>query len=67
MGRDTGPRQLGLEALVRCPRTQAPVATLTKGRGCVSGSQLLNLREECEKGDDYDFDMIDGYDELKCV
>ncbi|QUC17978.1 uncharacterized protein UV8b_02219 [Ustilaginoidea virens] len=33
--------------------------------GCVSGSQLQNLRDECDKGDDgWDFDAIDGYDEL---
>lgn len=33
--------------------------------GCVSGSQLQNLRDECDKGDgDWDFDVIDGYDEL---
>ncbi|QPG96302.1 hypothetical protein C2857_003798 [Epichloe festucae Fl1] len=33
--------------------------------GCVSGSQLQNLRDECDKGDgEWDFDTIDGYDEL---
>ncbi|KUI57649.1 hypothetical protein VP1G_04967 [Cytospora mali] len=33
--------------------------------GCVSGAQIENLREAIRKGDDeYDFDMIDGYDEL---
>ncbi|GAB0136224.1 hypothetical protein EsDP_00004535 [Epichloe bromicola] len=36
--------------------------------GCVSGSQLQNLRDECDKGDgDWDFDTIDGYDELTQV
>ena len=36
------------------------------GRGCVSGAQLLSMRELCEDGgDECDFDMIDGYDELK--
>lgn len=34
-------------------------------RGCVSGKQLENLREEIRKDDSYDFDMIDGYDEIK--
>ena len=35
-------------------------------RGCVSGAQLLSMRELCEDGGDTcDFDMIDGYDELK--
>ncbi|TQS33002.1 hypothetical protein Golomagni_06669 [Golovinomyces magnicellulatus] len=33
--------------------------------GCVSGAQMLGMREECDQGDgDYDFDMVDGYDEL---
>ncbi|PHH88273.1 hypothetical protein CDD83_7757 [Cordyceps sp. RAO-2017] len=33
--------------------------------GCVSGSQLVNLQEACSQGDEtYDFDAIDGYDEL---
>ncbi|KUI73385.1 hypothetical protein VM1G_08936 [Cytospora mali] len=33
--------------------------------GCISGAQIENLREAIGKGDDeYDFDMIDGYDEL---
>ncbi|POS80812.1 protein kinase rad3 [Diaporthe helianthi] len=33
--------------------------------GCVSGKQLQNLREDICKGDNsYDFDMIDGYDEI---
>ncbi|KAG6003023.1 hypothetical protein E4U43_000979 [Claviceps pusilla] len=36
--------------------------------GCVSGSQLQNLRDECDKGDgEWDFDTIDGYDELTQV
>lgn len=34
-------------------------------RGCVSGAQLVNIQDLCRKDDDsYDFDMIDGYDEL---
>lgn len=37
-------------------------------RGCVSGSQLVNLQEACDQGDGkYDFDSIDGYDELRLV
>ncbi|KAJ2970807.1 hypothetical protein NQ176_g8009 [Zarea fungicola] len=33
--------------------------------GCVSGDQMLRLREECDKGaNEWDFDQIDGYDEL---
>lgn len=29
---------------------------------------MLNLKEACEQGDDnYDFDTIDGYDELRLV
>ncbi|KAG5942730.1 hypothetical protein E4U59_000919 [Claviceps monticola] len=33
--------------------------------GCVSGSQLQNLQEECDKGNgEWDFDTIDGYEEL---
>lgn len=33
-------------------------------RGCVSGKQLENLRDDIRDGDSYDFDMIDGYDEI---
>lgn len=37
-------------------------------RGCVSGAQIENLREAIRTGDDeYDFDMIDGYDEMGYV
>jgi hypothetical protein len=37
-------------------------------RGCVSGAQLLNLQEACDDGNgNYDFDTIDGYDELRLV
>lgn len=33
--------------------------------GCVSGAQVGNLQDACDKGDgDYDFDRIDGFDEL---
>ncbi|KKY37634.1 putative protein kinase rad3 [Diaporthe ampelina] len=32
--------------------------------GCVSGKQLENLRDDIRNGDSYDFDMIDGYDEI---
>lgn len=39
---------------------------LTLDRGCVSGQQLENIQEFIRQGDgSYDFDMIDGYDELK--
>lgn len=36
-------------------------------RGCVSGKQLENLRDYIAVGGEakYDFDMIDGYDELE--
>lgn len=41
------------------------VAANPVSRGCVSGSQMTKLREACEQdGDKYDFDVIDGYDEL---
>ncbi|KAL7812367.1 hypothetical protein V8C44DRAFT_69480 [Trichoderma aethiopicum] len=34
--------------------------------GCVSGSQLVNLQEACGGDpDNYDFDAIDGFDELQ--
>lgn len=34
-------------------------------RGCVSGQQIENLRDAIAKGDgEYDFDAIDGYDEM---
>ncbi|PTB61530.1 zf-PARP-domain-containing protein, partial [Trichoderma citrinoviride] len=34
--------------------------------GCVSGSQLVNLQEACGNDpDNYDFDAIDGFDELQ--
>lgn len=37
-------------------------------RGCVSGSQLQNLKDECDKGGgNFDFDAIDGYEEITCV
>ncbi|KAH8754115.1 hypothetical protein F5883DRAFT_187045 [Diaporthe sp. PMI_573] len=32
--------------------------------GCVSGKQIENLREDIREGDSFDFDMIDGYDEI---
>ncbi|KAK3191202.1 hypothetical protein K4F52_002791 [Lecanicillium sp. MT-2017a] len=33
--------------------------------GCVSGQQMERLHDACKKGDDdYDFDEIDGYDEI---
>ncbi|KAL1872383.1 serine/threonine-protein kinase M1 [Diaporthe australafricana] len=32
--------------------------------GCVSGKQIENLRDDIQSGDSYDFDMIDGYDEI---
>ncbi|KAI3397803.1 hypothetical protein diail_10336 [Diaporthe ilicicola] len=32
--------------------------------GCVSGKQIENLRDDIRQGDSYDFDMIDGYDEI---
>ncbi|RDA89254.1 hypothetical protein CP532_0533 [Ophiocordyceps camponoti-leonardi (nom. inval.)] len=33
--------------------------------GCVSGAQMVAVQELCDKGDGtYDFDAIDGYDEL---
>ncbi|RDA91179.1 hypothetical protein CP533_4843 [Ophiocordyceps camponoti-saundersi (nom. inval.)] len=33
--------------------------------GCVSGAQMVAVQELCDKGDgSYDFDAIDGYDEL---
>jgi serine/threonine-protein kinase ATR len=36
--------------------------------GCVSGAQMLNLHEFCDKGDGtFDFDLIDGYDEMRQV
>lgn len=35
-------------------------------RGCVSGQQLETLRDLIGKDDgDYDFDALDGYDEMK--
>lgn len=39
--------------------------SLFASRGCVSGKQLENLREDIRKGDSYDFDLIDGYDEIR--
>lgn len=33
--------------------------------GCVSGQQLQNVQGACQKANgDYDFDAIDGYDEM---
>ncbi|CRK35064.1 hypothetical protein BN1723_018649, partial [Verticillium longisporum] len=33
--------------------------------GCVSGKQIEGLRETCSRGGDaFDFDAIDGYDEM---
>ncbi|KJZ74838.1 hypothetical protein HIM_05747 [Hirsutella minnesotensis 3608] len=33
--------------------------------GCVSGAQLLNIKEACDQGEgNFDFDLIDGFDEL---
>lgn len=37
---------------------------LSACRGCVSGKQLENLRDDIRQGDSYDFDLIDGYDEI---
>lgn len=65
-----------MEALVRChpPDAQARRYLLSGGtltlerpcRGCVSGSQLVNLQEACGGDpDDLDFDAIDGFDELQ--
>lgn len=30
----------------------------------MSGKQIENLREDIRSGDSYDFDLIDGYDEI---
>jgi hypothetical protein len=36
------------------------------GRGCVSGAQIKGLRESLGTGGgEYDWDLLDGYDELK--
>lgn len=32
--------------------------------GCVSGFQLQSVRDSTAKGDSYDWDAIDGYDEM---
>lgn len=35
-------------------------------RGCVSGDQIKNIRDTIgEGGDEYDWDMLDGYDDLE--
>lgn len=44
--------------------TRAEFFSLFSSRGCVSGKQLENLREDIRNGDSYDFDLIDGYDEI---
>jgi hypothetical protein len=37
-------------------------------RGCVSGAMIAGVREMCDKGDEtYDFDAVDGFDELGYV
>jgi serine/threonine-protein kinase ATR len=36
-------------------------------RGCVSGAQLQGVRDLAERDGKFDFDMIDGYDELGWV
>lgn len=34
-------------------------------RGCVSGESIKNVQDNIKKDDgSYDFDMLDGYDEL---
>ena len=72
MGRDGPVRQwrLALEALVSSAGILAMAARLAladlHGRGCVSGEQVQRLHDIVATGEDsYDFDMIDGYDELK--
>ncbi|KAI1182565.1 hypothetical protein F5B17DRAFT_419891 [Nemania serpens] len=32
--------------------------------GCVSGKTISNVQESIKKGDDYDWEMLDGYDEI---
>lgn len=46
-----------------------PETQLTRvGRGCVSGAQIENFREIIKTSEGkYDFDMIDGFDEMRCV
>lgn len=60
-----------MEALVcHVPLWIAERARLLVGtcRGCVSGAMIANVREAIAKPDGtYDFDAIDGYDELKYV
>ena len=35
-------------------------------RGCVSGFTVTNIRDDIKEGDDeYEWDKIDGYDELE--
>ena len=50
-----------------CPRVvfSAEFLRFPARRGCVSGKQLENLRDDIRQGDSYDFDMIDGYDEIR--
>ncbi|KAI0534383.1 zf-PARP-domain-containing protein [Xylaria digitata] len=33
--------------------------------GCVSGKTISNVQESIKKDDDYDWDMLDGYDEIE--
>lgn len=72
MGAGLGNTGKWFSHLHRVANIQPPIAaSLTKlpyRRGCVSGAQLLHLREACDTGDGkYDFDAIDGYDELGLV
>ena len=39
----------------------------TAHRGCVSGFTVQNMHDNIKKGDELDWDMLDGYDELECV
>ena len=56
-----------MEALVRSSYSfSIYLSANVPNRGCVSGAQIQGLRDIAgEGGDEYDFDRIDGYDELK--
>jgi hypothetical protein len=40
------------------------VLTIVFARGCVSGKTISNIQESIGTDGDYDWDMLDGYDEI---
>lgn len=51
---------------VEIPQSQFPASWKWKHWGCVSGMQLQKLRDAITTDDnEFDFNMIDGYDEME--